>query len=344
LNNWLFGKRAHKLSLLLLIPSGLSVAASSSICAAKAIDSPGSTTSQASVFSNRTNPEERSAGGGIPVLDVNHLRIATVAESVDSGAVNLNGIIVSNDKPVQGEPIKVTLSPDVEPAVDTLKFNGETYKLFNDDYGGKTVRTAYIAIPAQMKPGQHQIIAGGAVATISVSDAHFGIQRLTLPKKKDNFNASPGEKETIAKAKKVVSDEKRWSGAFRHPTSGRMSTRFGVKRIVNGKLLTDYFHSGQDFAAPIGTPIHAAAAGRVLVAHTGWKLHGNVVVIDHGRGVISISIHMTKVLVKEGDEVEAGQVVGTVGKTGRASGPHLHYGIYVNNEASNPSFWFKNSY
>jgi len=344
LNNWLFAKRASKLSLSLLIPATLSVAANSSICAAKAIDSPGSTTDQASVFSNAPVSTQGSTGGGIRLRELEGVRVATVAEAVDAEAVNLNGIIVSNDKPVQGEPIKISLGQDIDPAVETFKFNGETYKFFTDDYGGKSVRSAYIAIPAQMKPGKHQITAGGAVATISVSDAHFGIQRLTLPKKKDNFNASPGEKETIAKAKQVLSAEKRWNSAFKHPASGRMSTKFGVKRIVNGRLLTDYFHSGQDFAAPIGTPIHAAAAGRVLVAHTGWKLHGNVVVLDHGRGVISISIHMTKVLVKEGDEVEAGQVIGTVGRTGRASGPHLHYCIYVNNEASNPNFWFKNSY
>lgn len=344
MKNWLFAKRAQKLSFLIIIPASLSVAVNISDCTAKEIGSPGFQTDQASVFSQRPaqGVEQSPAGGGIRLQ--NGTKLATVAETVDANAVNLNGIIVSNDKPKQGEPIKVTLGSEADPSVETFKFNGETYKFFSDDFGGKTVKSAYIAIPAQMKPGKHQITAGGAVATITVSDAHFGIQRLTLPKKVDNFNASPGEKETIAKAKKVLSETKRWNSAFQYPAKGRMSTKFGVKRIVNGKLLTDYFHSGQDFAAPVGTPIHAAAPGRVLVAHTGWKLHGNVVVIDHGRGVISIGIHMTKVLVKEGDEVEAGQVVGTVGKTGRASGPHLHYCVYVNNEASNPDFWFKNSY
>lgn len=345
MNKWLSGKRAQTLSLLFIIPASLSVAVSGSDCAAKAIDSPGSQTDRASVFSEPGRDGHASpTDGGIRRTELEGARLATVAETIDANAVNLNGIIVSNVKPKQGEPIKVVLGAEVDPSFDTFKFNGETYKFFSDDFGGKTVKSAYIAIPAQMKPGKHQITAGGAVATITVSDAHFGIQRLTLPKKVDNFNASPGEKETIAKAKKVLSEAKRWNSSFQLPAKGRMSTKFGVKRIVNGKLLTDYFHSGQDFAAPIGTPIHAAAPGRVLVAHTGWKLHGNVVVIDHGRGVISIGIHMTKVLVKEGDEVEAGQVVGTVGKTGRASGPHLHYCVYVNNEASNPDFWFKNSY
>jgi murein DD-endopeptidase MepM/ murein hydrolase activator NlpD len=344
LKNRLFATRAYKLSFLFFILASLSVVVNSSNCAAKNINSPGSQTDQASVFSELVAPNEfegRPADGGKRSRATD---VATVPEAIDANSINLNGIIVSNSTPKQGEPIKVTLASDVDPSVDSISFNDQTFKLFSDDFGGKTVRSAYIAIPAQMKPGKHQITAGGAVATITVSDAHFGIQRLTLPKKVDNFNASPGEKETIGKAKRVLSDTKRWQGPFQHPAKGRMSTKFGVKRIVNGKLLTDYFHSGQDFAAPIGTPVHAAAPGRVLVAHTGWKLHGNVVVIDHGRGVISIGIHMTKVLVKEGDEVEAGQQVGTVGKTGRASGPHLHYCIYVNNEASNPDFWFRNSY
>ncbi|MDZ4833711.1 MAG: M23 family metallopeptidase [Candidatus Melainabacteria bacterium] len=256
-----------------------------------------------------------------------------------------NGIVLSNPAPAQGEPFKITLTESAANSADSVTFNGETVKLFSDEVDGKPVKTALIAISPLMKPGVYKLVAGDLQATINVQSARFGTQRLTLPKSKDNFNASPGEKETITKAKNIVSDEKRWTGTFEKPVKvGRLSTRFGVKRVVNGKPLKDYFHSGLDFAAPSGTPIYAAAPGRVVVAHTGWKLHGNVVCIDHGRGVVSIGIHMTTVKVKVGDQVEAGQVVGTVGKTGRASGPHLHYGVYVNNVASNPEYWFLNQY
>lgn len=329
-----FRSGVSKLSYLFIIPASLSVAVNSTNCAASTIDSPGCDKNRAIRFS------DAGGGGGERSKPGEHRNGVAIALA----PVDMDGIIVSNPTPQQGEPIKITIAETVDSSVDSIKFNGETCKLFPDKVDGKNVRSAIIAIPALMKPGKYQITAGGIVATIMVKDANFGIQRLTLPKKKDNFIASPGEKETIAKAKKTATDVKRWDGVFKHPAKGRMSTKFGVRRIVNGKLLTDYFHSGQDFAAPVGTPIHAAAPGRVLVAHTGWKLHGNVVVIDHGWGVVSISIHMTKVLVKEGDEVEGGQVVGTVGATGRASGPHLHYCVYVNEVASNPDFWFRNAY
>jgi len=333
LKNWLFAIRAPKLSSLFFVPATLSVALNSNYCSATPLSSPGSSKDQASVFIATAEPERGSAGGGTRLI---------AKEPGADGEIDVNGIVVSNPNPKQGEPLKVTLvNAD---ASDSVTFNGETYKLYPDEVDGKAVKTALVGIHPQLKPGKYQFVAGSAVATVTVHDGGFGIQRLTLPKKKDNFIASPGEKETMARAKKTLSDTKRWSGVFKRPATGRMSTRFGVKRIVNGKLLTDYFHSGLDFAAPAGTPIHAAAPGKVIVAHTGWRLHGNVVAIDHGRGVISIGIHMTKVLVKEGDEVETGQVVGTVGQTGRASGPHLHYGIYVNDIATNPEFWFRNQY
>ena len=114
--------------------------------------------------------------------------------------------------------------------------------------------------------------------------------------------------------------------------------------VPNGKLLDDYFHAGMDFAAARGTPVKACADGKVLVAHTGWKLHGNTIVLDHGQGVVSIYIHMNSLNVKEGDEVKEGDKIGAVGSTGRASGPHLHFGLYVNNTAADPKYWFENVY
>ncbi len=341
--------------LLFFVPTSLSVALTTNSFASSSNSPGGNANSQASlcIQSKSASEDAKSAppnstsrlnrlastDGGSQFLAQNE---TDDRSSADSSAT---GITLSNPTPAQGEPVKVILSGAQASSVDQITFDGATVKTFPEQIDGKPVKTAIIAISPLMKPGQYKLTAGSDVTTVTVHDAHFGVQRLRLPKSKDNFNASPGEKEAIGKAKSIVSDEKRWQGTFEKPVkTGRLSTRFGVKRVVNGKPLADYFHSGLDFAAPVGTPVHAAAPGRVVVAHTGWKLHGNVVCIDHGRGVISIGIHMTKVNVKVGDQVEAGQVVGTVGQTGRASGPHLHYGIYVNNVASNPEFWFRNQY
>lgn len=255
---------------------------------------------------------------------------------------------ISNTSPFQGETIKVTSTAGDADASPAVSFNKETYKMFPVE--GKWEGTRYealLTVPVLLKPGDYAIKVGAQGSVIHVQNANFRIQNLTLPKDKDNFNASPGEKEEMNKAKATLTDTKMWSGVFVKPVDGaRMSSSFGVRRRVNGKLLPDYFHSGADFAAGIGTPIKSVAPGVVIAArpHKIAKLHGNFVCVDHGQGVISIYIHMNSIDVKKGDRVEAGQKLGTVGRTGRANGPHLHFGIYVNQTAANPKFWFAQNF
>lgn len=96
-------------------------------------------------------------------------------------------------------------------------------------------------------------------------------------------------------------------------------------------------HRGIDFAAPEGTPIHAAAAGRVILAGWGQSGYGRWVVIDHGDGVRSLYAHCSRTLVSRGDRVEAGQLIAEVGTTGRSTGPHLHFEIRRDNRAIDPA-------
>ncbi len=252
---------------------------------------------------------------------------------------------VSNLSPVQGETIKVSTTTGDSQKSPVVSFNGENYKMFVCG----TKYEALLAVPVTIKPGSYAIKCGGASANITVKDAHFPVHGLRLPPDKNNFKASPGEKEEMEKAKATLSDIRAWSEGvvFEKPIpNARMSSPFGVRRKVNGKLLDDYFHSGVDFAAGTGTPIHAVAPGVVIAArpHKISRLHGNFVCLDHGQGVISIYIHMNSIAVKVGDTVKMGQKVGTVGKTGRANGPHLHFGIYVNQTACNPKFWFSRNF
>lgn len=177
-----------------------------------------------------------------------------------------------------------------------------------------------------------------------MQDGLFPVQRLTLPKSKDNFLLSPGEEEAMNTAKSALSDKRLWQGTFTKPCEAKTSAKFGLKRIVNGKLLKDYYHSGLDFAGSLGQPVYACADGKVVLAHKNFRLHGNVVAIDHGQGVVSIYIHLQKIKVKEGDLVEAGEQIGNVGATGRANGPHLHLSLYVNKVATNPMPWFSKTF
>jgi murein DD-endopeptidase MepM/ murein hydrolase activator NlpD len=257
-------------------------------------------------------------------------------------------IELSNKIPKQGEIFEVYVSdsPQLEnSSKPTVMFLGRDFPLFpyQSQEGLEELRTL-IAVPADLKPGHYKIKAGSESSGIVVRDGAFPVQRLRLPREKDNFDMSAGEKEAIEGAKKHISNERYWHGAFQPPSSARRSASFGLKRVVNGHLLKDYFHSGLDFAAGLGSPVKACAAGKVVLARTGFKLHGSVVAIDHGQGVISFYIHLQKILVKKDDLIDAGEKIATVGQTGRATGPHLHFSIYVNETASNPVCWFARDY
>ena len=116
---------------------------------------------------------------------------------------------------------------------------------------------------------------------------------------------------------------------FVWPVQGRISGRFGNQRVyvVNHKDVPKAPHSGMDIAVPQGTPVKAPAAGIVTFADTDLYLTGGTLVIDHGHGVSSNFLHLSRIDVKVGDRVEQGQVVAAVGMTGRATGPHLHWGL-----------------
>jgi murein DD-endopeptidase MepM/ murein hydrolase activator NlpD len=116
---------------------------------------------------------------------------------------------------------------------------------------------------------------------------------------------------------------------FIWPVEGRISGRFGNQRVyvVDGKNVPKAPHSGMDIAVPQGTPVKAPAAGIVTFADPDLYLTGGTIVIDHGRGVSSNFLHLSRIDVKVGQRVEQGDVVGAVGMTGRATGPHLHWGM-----------------
>lgn len=253
-------------------------------------------------------------------------------------------IKTSCNEPCQGQTFEITLS-DFAPndKIDDVEFLDQKTKLFLIRKPGlDRSYHALVTVPVVQKPGSYPIKYNDKVLTsVSVKSANFTVQKLTLPKSKDNFVMSPGEENAINKAKSTLTDTRYFTSPFIPPVKARVSTQFGLRRIVNGKLLDDYFHSGIDYAANLNTPIKATGPGNVILTGHNYKLHGNTVCIDHGQGVISIYIHMNKILVKDGQKVKQGDIIGTVGQTGRANGPHLHFSIYVNTIASNPKYWYK---
>ncbi len=204
---------------------------------------------------------------------------------------------------------------------------------------------AFIPTTPLTPPGKLQIQAqmGNERQSISLNlrSRSFPTQRIWLPEGQDG-NVSDWEFDQVDAFKKTVSPEKFWSGPFRRPNNGPVSSIYGIRRYYNGVFADDYFHRGVDYAGNQGSAIVAPAAGRVTFIgyeKDGFKVHGNIIGMDHGQGVLSVFLHLSRIQVKRGDFVKAGQTIGLLGDTGAATGPHLHWGLYVNGQAVDPTPW-----
>ena len=143
------------------------------------------------------------------------------------------------------------------------------------------------------------------------------------------------EAEMLKSVRRLTSKRRDFLKGFIWPVKGRVSGVYGSQRILNGKRRRP--HSGVDIAAPAGTLIRAAASGKISFSHPDMFYAGKTIVIDHGRGVSTIYIHLSEIVIKEGQEVKKGEVIGRVGKTGRATGPHLHWGLTWNGVHLDPA-------
>ncbi len=189
-----------------------------------------------------------------------------------------------------------------------------------------------------------KVSGNGQVRNLAVNlrNRNFPIQRINLPPGRAGVRATEHELQRVAALKAIQTPQKHWNGTMLQPNQGRITTIYGVRRYYNGKFAENYFHRGVDYASPTGSPVIAPAAGTVALVGTvseGFRVHGNTIGIDHGQGVISILLHLNGINVKEGDFVKAGQLVGTVGSTGASTGPHLHWGLYVNGQSVDPVPW-----
>ncbi len=196
------------------------------------------------------------------------------------------------------------------------------------------VYTFFVSYMENGEPKTHEqkikIIPGG-----------FPVQRIWLKKKMKDLYTYEGiqhEYDLIGAALKTETPEQLWEGVFGEPSKGKITTKFGSQRVVNGEKGSN--HKGVDFAPGFKKPIFAVNGGTVSLVQK-FKMHGNTVIINHGQGVSSLYLHMNAFAVKAGDTVKKGDVIGYVGSTGVATGPHLHFALYVHAVAVNPMPWFK---
>ena len=187
------------------------------------------------------------------------------------------------------------------------------------------------------------VLADGSriARNISVAAGDWRIENVAAhmtggAKSSAEFEARRGaELERINAARALIHQSNGWRQAFIRPVAGRISGLFGAQRVYNG--MPGSYHSGMDIAAANGTAFVAPADGVVILAAAdAFTLEGHLLMIDHGMGLNSAFLHASELLVKEGDVVQQGQIIGRVGATGRASGPHLHWGMKWNNARVDP--------
>jgi len=252
-------------------------------------------------------------------------------------------VVVTPANPQLGDTLSVIIQVDGNggetPKVSLQQKNYPAFPIGNGRF-----RALLPTTPIE-KPGARllQVAGDGQVQKLSVQvrDRDFPTQSIWLPPGKDT-EGTDAEFDRVDAFKALVTPEKFWDGKLLRPNSGEITTIYGVRRYYNGVFAQDYYHRGVDYAGAYGSPVVAPAAGRVSLVgreSQGFKIHGNVVGIDHGQGVASILMHLSRIDVKEGDVVKAGQVIGALGSTGASTGPHLHWGLYVHGQSVDPVPW-----
>lgn len=207
---------------------------------------------------------------------------------------------------------------------------------------------AIVGIPLDTAPGEHSIQVWqdkGALPekrSFEVRAKHYPEQRITL-KDASKVQPPPEEMPRIEREQATMDHVR---ATFREtpqpdidlhlPATGRLSGNFGSRRILNGEPRSP--HGGIDVAIPAGTRVSAAAAG--VVANTGsYFFCGNTVFVDHGQGLITMYCHLQAIEVQEGQTLTRGQTLGRSGMSGRATGPHLHWSVYLNGSAVDPGLF-----
>lgn len=199
-----------------------------------------------------------------------------------------------------------------------------------------------LPVPTNQKTSTQQLVASAADASTSTSINIMPVKRPVQKLQVDHrFVSPPPEvqeriKSDREKVRNVLASSKPggvWNIPLLRPVQGSVSSQFGLKRVFNGQLRGE--HRGLDLRGAEGTPIHACADGKVALVDNLYY-SGNTVYVDHGDGVVSAYLHMSKTDVQPGQIVKRGQVLGRVGATGRVTGPHLHLSLYAQGISVDP--------
>jgi murein DD-endopeptidase MepM/ murein hydrolase activator NlpD len=225
----------------------------------------------------------------------------------------------------------------------TVTFMGKSFRTWSDGAGGWL---GLVAVDRDAELGTSRMVltsAGSASvalasAPVEVVSGNFKIQRLNVDERtvtlsEEDQKRASAEHVDIVKTINVLTAERVWRKSFTNPVKGPVTGHFGSQRVYNGK--PGGYHSGMDLAAPKGTPVKPSSEGRVVFVGDLFYT-GNSVFIDHGLGLITGYYHLDTVAVENDELVGADTIIGQVGSTGRSTGPHLHWSVYLGGTKVDP--------
>ena len=264
----------------------------------------------------------------------------TVVAALFVGGPMLVAAALPESTAVPGGIAIVAVGDASQPAPE-VRFDGRRVLTVAD--GGQW--HAIVGLALSMQPGAAalEVQSGGARRQIAfdVRDKKYREQRLKVAPGQVDLAAEDAarvarEQPILSAAYATFSDQRPATLLLRQPVPGTRQPTFGSRRVFNGQARNP--HSGMDIAAATGTPIIAPAAATVV--ETGdFFFNGNSVVLDHGQGLVTLFCHLSKIDVKKGERVAAGQPIGKVGATGRVTGPHLHWNVMLNGASVDPNLF-----
>ena len=205
----------------------------------------------------------------------------------------------------------------------------------------------FIPIPLDFKSEKVDVMQGSILLSSNkIFNKNYRESRITIS---NNDYVSPGEElqprirreyGLSQEAKNTFTPIKLKDWAMIEPSKGQISSEFGVRRFINNQPRNR--HSGMDIAAPEGSEVSAPLSGEIIIA-SNFFYKGNVIYINHGGGLVSSYSHLSLIKIKNGDEVKKGDLIGLIGQTGRVTGPHLHWEVYLMGVAINPEIFLNSS-
>ena len=267
-----------------------------------------------------------------------------MALSGSARAVRLSSTNIANG---QVTVLEVNLQ-DLDPAASDLQasFGQNTIALFQHPIKPAGIYCGLVGIPISTAPQKAAIelrwtdSRGRHKARVAVQIVEGNYKKEALRVAPRHVKPSPQNLQRIKKEKREIgriyassSDTRLWYGSFNRPLAGDITSPYGTQRLFNGELQS--YHRGTDFRAREGTPVYASNFGVVRLAKNLFY-SGNIVIVDHGKGIFTNYAHLSKIQVTAGQQVSSGAQIGLSGATGRVSGPHLHWGVKINGAYVDP--------